>query len=50
MEINIENKIFLKIYKNNESKTKKVFRKVEMNQIQFHFNINGEFTLEFNKN
>tara|TARA_B100000674_G_scaffold310527_1_gene257991 strand:- start:2616 stop:3461 length:846 start_codon:yes stop_codon:yes gene_type:complete len=50
MEINIENKIFVNIYKNNESKTKKVFRKVEMNQIQFHFNINGEFTLEFNKN
>ncbi len=50
MEVNIENKIFINIYKNNDSKTKKIFRKVEMEQIQFHFNIDGEFLLKFNDN
>ena len=50
MEIKIENKIFLNIFKNNDSKSKKIHREVNKDQIQFHFNIDGEFKLKFGKN
>ena len=50
MEIKIENKIFLNIFKNNDSKSKKILRDVNKDQIQFHFNIDGEFKLNFGKN
>jgi len=50
MEIKIENKIFLNIFKNNDNKSKTVHREVSKNQIQFHFNIDGEFKLKFGKN
>lgn len=50
MEIKIENKIFLNIFKNNDNKSKTIHREVSKNQIQFHFNIDGEFKLKFGKN
>ena len=50
MEIKIENKIFLNIFKNNDNKSKKILKKVNRDQIQFHFNIDGEFKLKFGKN
>ena len=50
MEINIENKIFLISYENKSLSLKKIFKKNELNQIQFYFNIKGKMDLLFNEN
>ena len=50
MEINIENKIFLISYENKSLPLKKIFKKNELNQIQFYFNIKGKMDLLFNEN
>tara|TARA_Y100001954_G_scaffold238230_1_gene304843 strand:+ start:12717 stop:13562 length:846 start_codon:yes stop_codon:yes gene_type:complete len=50
MEIKIENKIFINIFKNNDKETKKILKEIGLDQIQFHFNIDGHFKLKFNEN